>query len=268
MIELFTETGSAPEFIDELKVWLLKNRQTNAWHNTKATSEAIYSLLLNGTSWIENTPKLAITIGDKTISKEEFAKRSEPGTGYFKTTWTGNQITNNMGKVTIERTGEGISWGGLFWQYFEQIDKVSPASTSLSVKKELFIEKFTPAGLVMNPVNGQSKLKVGDRLVVRLTLNTDRQLEYVALKDNRPACTEPVNVLSEYRYQSGIGFYQETRDVATNFYFDYMQAGTYSLEYRINVTHNGDFSVGLVNIQCLYAPEFSAHSEGKRLRVE
>ena len=92
-------------------------------------------------------------------------------------------------------------------------------------------------------------------------------MEYVHLKDMRAAGFEPINVISQYKYQGGIGYYESTRDAATNFFISYLPKGTYVFEYPLRVSHSGDFSNGITTIQCMYAPEFGSHSEGIRVKV-
>ena len=123
--------------------------------------------------------------------------------------------------------------------------------------KKLFVEKNTDRGPVLTPINEGDAVKVGDKIKVRIELRVDRDMEYVHMKDMRASCLEPVNVLSSYKWQGGLGYYETTKDASTNFFFDYLRKGTYVFEYALFVTHTGNFSNGITNIQCMYAPEFS-----------
>jgi uncharacterized protein YfaS (alpha-2-macroglobulin family) len=156
----------------------------------------------------------------------------------------------------------------LYWQYFEQLDKITPAQTPLSISKKLFCEVNTPTGPVIEPITENTIVKTGDKIVVRVELRSDRDMEYIHLKDMRASAFEPVNVLSGYRYQDGLGYYESTRDASTNFFISYLPKGTYVFEYKLVATQKGDFSNGITSVQCMYAPEFSAHSEGVRVMVE
>ncbi len=165
---------------------------------------------------------------------------------------------------------EGASWGAIYWQYFENLDKISFAETPLKLSKKLFIEKNTDRGPVLTPLSpgeGQAEVKVGDKIKVRIEVRVDRDMEYVHMKDMRASCMEPTNVVSQYKYQGGLGYYETTKDVSTNFFFGYLNKGTYVFEYPMFVTHSGNFSNGITTIQCMYAPEFTAHSEGVRVNV-
>jgi uncharacterized protein YfaS (alpha-2-macroglobulin family) len=138
----------------------------------------------------------------------------------------------------------------------------------LKLSKKLFIEKNTDNGPVLIPVNDGDTLHIGDKIKVRIELRVDRDMEYVHMKDMRASCMEPTNVISQYKYQDGLGYYESTKDVSTNFFFGYLNKGTYVFEYPMFVTHAGNFSNGITTIQCMYAPEFTAHSEGVRVDVE
>lgn len=173
-----------------------------------------------------------------------------------------------MGNISLTKPDDGIAWGAMYWQYFEDMDKITPHATPLSLQKQLYVERISPAGTVLEKVNDKDILKVGDKVTVRIELRVDRDLEYVHMQDMRASALEPVNVLSGYKYRGGLGYYESTRDAATNFFFDYLRKGTYVFEYPLIATQTGNFSNGISTIQCMYAPEFSAHSKGIRLVVE
>jgi hypothetical protein len=276
LIEAFQEAGKDNKTVDDLRTWLLKNKQTNNWKTTKATAEACYALLLQSKNWLDNEPTVTIILGNTVISSTE--NKHEAGTGYFKKTIEGSKVQPAMGNitVTIENTAPQLtnkpinqsSWGGLYWQYFEDLDKITSATTPLKLAKKLFVEKNTDRGPVLTPVNDGDVLKVGDKIKVRVELRVDRDMEYVHMKDMRASALEPVNVLSQYKWQGGLGYYESTKDASTNFFFSYLRKGTYVFEYPLFVTHTGNFSNGITTIQCMYAPEFASHSEGVRISVE
>jgi hypothetical protein len=192
---------------------------------------------------------------------------AEAGTGYVKTSWTGKEIVPDMGFVKVKNNNNIAAWGSLYWQYFENLDKITPAETPLSLKKRFIIEKPAGTGPVIHPPEGKRKLKIGDRIKVRIELRVNQDMEYVHMKNMRASCLEPEDVISGYRWQDGVGYYRSTKDASTNFFFDYLAKGTYVFEYRLQVTHDGDFSSGITSIQCMYAPEFAAHSQAVRIAV-
>jgi hypothetical protein len=275
LIEVFKEVAMNEDEVDELKVWLIKNKQTQHWATTKATADACYALLLNGSYWLSSNPEVTISLGDKKINSS--TQEKEAGTGYFKTSFAGEEIDPSMGDIKVSvhspagTPGSGVhatTWGGVYWQYFEDLDKITSAETPLKLKKQLFIQRNGDKGPVLVPISANETLKVGDKVQVRIELRVDRAMEYVHMKDMRGACFEPVNVLSRYKYQGGLGYYESTKDACTNFFFNWLQKGTYVFEYPLFVTNKGDYSNGVATIQCMYAPEFSSHSEGIRVSVK
>jgi uncharacterized protein YfaS (alpha-2-macroglobulin family) len=268
LIECFDEVANDTKSVEELKIWLLKQKQTQDWKTTKATAEACYALLLRGTDLLVSSELVDISLGGQKIDPTTMDNvKVEAGTGYFKAAWSGADIKPEMGNVTLTKHDEGVAWGALYWQYFEQLDKITPAQTPLKLEKKLFVVRQSPTGPVLEPITEATVLKVGDKLKVRIELRVDRAMEYVHMKDMRASGFEPVNVISQYKYQGGLGYYESTRDAATNFFISYMPKGTYVFEYPMFVTHKGDFSNGVTSIECMYAPEFSAHSEGIRVKV-
>lgn len=268
-IEAFDEVTNDQKTVDNLKVWLIKNKQTNNWKTTKATAEAAFALLLKGSDWLKNEQLVEITVGSQKINPNNLSNtKTEAGTGYFKTAWSGNEITSDMAKITLNKKDEGVSWGAVYWQYFEQLDKITTANTPLKIKKQLFLQQNTKNGPKLSNLAENEILKVGDLLKVRIEIRADRDMEYVHLKDMRASGFEPVNVLSQYKYQDGLGYYESTKDAATNFFIDFLPKGTYVFEYPLRVAQKGSFSNGICTMQCMYAPEFSAHSEGIKLQVK
>ena len=268
MIEAFDEIAKDTKVVDDLKTWLIKSKQTQSWGTTRATTEAVYALLLRGSDWLGTEPDVEISLGAiKLDPKMDPQLHAEAGTGYFKKTYTGTDIQPSLGKIKIVKKDAGVSWGAVYWQYFEQLDKITPHETPLMLTKKLFFEKATASGPVIVPITENSRLKPGDKVKIRMELKVDRDMEYVHLKDMRAAGFEPLNVLSGYHYQDGLGYYQSTRDASTNFFISYLPKGTYVFEYPVVVSHYGDFSNGISSIQCMYAPEFTSHSEGIRVKV-
>ncbi|MEO6541682.1 MAG: alpha-2-macroglobulin, partial [Ferruginibacter sp.] len=281
MIEAFMDIDKNMVTVDDLKTWLLKQKQTQNWRTTKATAEACYALLLspptpqggnNAGSWLNEEKDVTITLGNTTINSTD--ENTEAGTGYFKKRIEGDKVNPGMGNITVSiksadsKSPPSGGWGAVYWQYFEDLDKITSAETPLKLVKKLFIEKNSDKGPVLVALADGARLKVGDKVKVRIELKVDRDMEYVHMKDMRAACMEPTNVLSEYKYQGGLGYYESTKDASTNFFFGWLARGSYVFEYPMFVTHAGNFSNGITTIQCMYAPEFTSHSEGIRVTVE
>jgi len=266
LIELFAEAGKTKE-TEEMKIWLLRNKQTNNWKTTKATAQACYALLLRGENWLQPQGKTMLFLGDKNVYDLKPDLKADAGTGYFKTSWQEEQIKPELGQLEVKNQSNVISWGALYWQYLEKLDKISGAKNSIGLERKYFIRSRNNSGEVLTAVDQTHQPKVGDLLKIVVYLKADRDFEYVHLKDMRPAGTEPVDVLSGYKYQDGLYYYQVTRDVATNFFISYLPKGNYVFEYGLRVAQPGSFSTGISSVQSMYAPEFGAHSEGRRLEL-
>ncbi|MDR2929152.1 MAG: hypothetical protein LBV41_13290 [Cytophagaceae bacterium] len=270
LIEVFDEVAADMRSVEEMKIWLLRNKQTADWRTTKATAEACFALLMTGSNLLDESALLEVSIGGKPLAKAATEKiAAEAGTGYVKTSWNGSDIRKNMSELVVKNPNRaGIAWGALYWQYFEQLDRITSAETSLRMGKQLFIKRNTERGPVLVPLSGNGDmLSVGDLVTVRMELRADRDYEYVHLKDMRASAFEPVTTLSGYHCQDGLWYYQSVKDAAVNFFIPLLRKGVYVFEYELRVTHRGEFSNGITTFQCMYAPEYSAHSEGVRVRV-
>jgi uncharacterized protein YfaS (alpha-2-macroglobulin family) len=269
MIEVFDEVAKDQKSVDDLKVWLLKQKQTQDWKTTRATVEACYALLRRGSDFLASSQLVEIKVGDELIDPTKRPDvKVEAGTGYFKTSWSGSDITSKMGKITVTKKDDGVAWGAVYWQYFEQLDKITPAETPLKINKKLFLQQNTDRGPVITPIVENTPLVLGDLIKVRIEIRVDRDMEYVHLKDMRAAAFEPVSTLSTYKYQDGLYYYESPRDLAMNFFMGSLRKGTYVFEYPLRVSQKGDFSNGITTMQCMYAPEFSSHSEGVRVKIK
>ncbi|WP_434037704.1 alpha-2-macroglobulin family protein [Formosa sp. 4Alg 33] len=269
LIEAFSEIEKDTKTIDNLTKWLLKNKQTNRWSTTKSTTDAVYAILLKGSDWLSVSESVDITVSGQPIPEDKLKNtKVEAGTGYFKTTWTAEEITPELAEVTLTKKDKGMAWGSMYWQYFEDLDAITSAETPLQLTKKLFIKSNTDTGEVLSNVTSETTLKVGDLIRVRITLKTDRDMEFLHMKDMRASGVEPVDVISKYKWQDGLGYYQSTKDAATHFFFDNIQKGVYVFEYDLRVNNVGTMSNGITTIQSMYTPEFSSHSEGVRISVK
>ena len=263
MIEAFDEIVDDQAAVEGCRDWLLKQKQTQNWRTTKATADAVYALLLRGTDRLASDALVAVELGGRLIEPEAV----EAGTGFYQQRFAGPEVEPEMGAVTLRKVDEGLAWGSLHWQYLEDINAITPhTDTPLTLDKTLHVRRHTDRGPVLHPVAGP--VAVGDELIARIVLRTDRDMEYVHLKDHRGSGTEPVNVLSRYRYQDGLRYYETTRDTASHFFIDYLPKGTYVFEYAVRVQHRGRYPSGTAHIQSMYAPEFNSHSGSVMLEVE
>ena len=269
MVEVFEELSENKKILDGVRLWLIKNKQTNSWGSTKATADACYALLMNGTEWVVTNDDVKVIIAGKEINTQKLkGTQIESRIGYIKTSWLPSEIIPEMGIVKIEKETQGVAFGALYWQYLEELDKITSAETPLKVHKSFFVEKQTAKGLVLEPIIDETVLTLGDRVIVKIILQVDRSMSYVEIKDVRSSALEPENVISTYKYRGGLSYYESTKDASTHFFVAKLPKGTFVFEYPLRVTHKGSFSNGVASVQCMYAPEFLSHSESSRLMVK
>ena len=240
--------------IDEMKRWLLKQKQTQTWETLIATADAVYALMATGASdLLANTGGVEITLG-----KEVIRTSADDAIGYIKKTMSGDVM--NIKKIRVDKEGAGMGWGAVYAQYLESMDQISGQGNGLSVSRQLY--KGDEA------LNESAPLKVGDKITVRLTIKADRDMDFVQIKDDRAACMEPLQAVSGFRWSNGLGYYQATKDASTQFFIDQMRKGTYVIEYQVYVNRTGEYQTGIATVQSAYAPEFGGHTGGYRVMVE
>ena len=240
--------------IDEMKRWLLKQKQTQTWETPIATADAVYALMATGASdLLTNTGGVEITLG-----KEVIRTPADDAIGYIKKTVSGDVM--NIKKVRVDKEGAGMGWGAVYAQYLESMDQIGEQGNGLSVSRQLY--KGDEA------LNESVPLKVGDKITVRLTVKADRDMDFVQIKDDRAACMEPLQAVSGFRWGNGLGYYQATKDASTQFFIDQMRKGTYVIEYQVYVNRTGEYQAGIATVQSAYAPEFGGHTGGYRVMVE
>jgi len=245
VMEAFREISPNKQILNDMMISLLNNKRTNMWENPMMTVDAVYAILnVNGQQSTVNS------------LQSEFVQRY----------WNAEEL-KNFKNLTLENKNDNIAWGGLFRQYFVSIDEVRKHESPLNVERELFVERNDENGSYLVPIK-ETELKVGDKVVVNLTIEASQDMEFVFLKDLRAACLEPTEQMSRYSYSDGMLYYQSNSDTYMGFYFDRLPKGKNRVSYSMYVTKEGDFSNGYALIQCLYAPEFSGYSEGMRIKVE
>ena len=269
VMEAFAEFEGNEALIDEMKIWLLKQKQTHAWSNNVATADAIYALLCTGSDLLQNQGDVRISIGNEVIETLAPAKTIVPDLGYVKQSFSDNKKVLDAREAVVEKRDAGIAWGAVYAQYLSPMTDVSQQGAELNVDRKFYVERTDTNGRKsLIQVGDKATLKVGDMIVSRITISLDRSMDFVQLKDRLASCFEPLNVLSGYRWNQGIGYYVENEDAATNFFFDALGKGVYVLESRYRISRAGTYQVGLASMQCAYAPEYVSHSSGMTIVVE
>lgn len=263
VMEALREAGGNDALVEEMKLWLLKQKQTTSWDSPVATADAVYALLCQGSNLLESKGDVRITLGDKVLETFSPAKTTVPGLGYVKEVFAQGSPEVKAKSVTVEKRDAGIAWGAVYAQFLSPISDVKQQGGALNIEKKLFVERISADGQKsLQPLTEVAQLFVGDKIVSRLTVRLDRAMDFVQLKDQRGACFEPENSLSGYRWNNGVGYYAEVEDAGTNFFFDHLGKGVYVLEHSYRVARGGTYETGLATVQCAYAPEYASHSAG------
>lgn len=264
IMNAFTEITQDTVALDKMKTWLLQQKQTQNWGNIPSTVDAIYALVRTGSNWTKNLNATQIKWGEKWLPENENNKI----TGYMQYSRQGQEINKSLGSITIKSNNKQPSIGAIYWQYFDDFKNIKNSSTpGLSIEKQLFVEKITPEGSEYVPLN-TTLLHTGDKISIRLVVKVNRDLEFVCLSDQRAACFEPVEQLSQYKCNEQVCYYQETKDASTNLFFDYLPKGTYVFNYNVRADRPGIYNNGISTIQCLYAPQMVANTAGGMITVK
>jgi hypothetical protein len=273
MIEAFDEVAGDRDAVEALKVWLLSQKRTSQWSGNRATADAVGALLGRGEDLLASQELVTVTVGGDRVQPNAV----EAGTGFFEERFTRREILPAMGEIVVTKQDKGVAFGGVHWQYLDDIANVPAAGREeLSIEKQLFVKRMTKAGPELVPVvdaptakdGAATQVEVGDELVVRLVVKNDRDYEFLELKDHRPSLSEPVDVLSGWRWGDGVGWYVAVRDASTQLFFERLPRGTHVFEYSLRAAHRGTASSGFATIQSRYAPEFSAHSASIPVEVK
>ena len=261
LIEAFTLIADDQSAVREMKKWLLTQKQTNKWNSDIATVHAVYALLLQGEEMPDTNNDIEIRTGNTTVVSADDVK--EPGTGYIKKVWHGKEVKPDFGNIEVSSAKDNFSWGAMHWQYYAPYSEITSAGNGITISRKLFKKEISDQGPELVQINEDAAVKNGDKIVVRMEVTTDRDYSFVHLKDNRTAAFEPVEMNSGYRYNDGAGYYFSVRDASVNYFFDYLPKGSYVFEYELFRVRKGSYTGGLSTIQCVYAPEFNAHSSGE-----
>lgn len=267
MIESFLQIASDQESANACAQWLIMQKEVQRWPTRAATVDAVYALLL-GKSVASLSPQVAdleMRLGGESVQASDV----EAGSGYFSIRATGRSVRPEMGDIVVTNFGHAVATAAVHWQYVAPMDALKGSATNLPITltRALFVERAGPRKSVLRPLtNGM--VRVGDTLVTRIQVRIDRDMEFIHLKDARGAVLEPVDVLSSYKWQDGVGYFQSTRDTATHFFFDRLPRGTYVFEYRSRAFQQGRCAGGFATIECLYAPRYRAFTRATSIQVK
>ena len=258
-LKALNKANPGDPMIDDVRHWLLLAKETQCWGGATKACDAINALLTTGKNWTAAVRKAPqIKVGNVKID-------TDAATPYFGYIRRSIDMKRNDGSISIRRDKGCPVWGAVYCQYNAPADSVkSHANADIRIEKQFYV--YNSAN-TLRP-DATTKFAVGDRIQVRLTIRSERDLDFVALTDNRGACFEPADQLSVYEWQDGTGSYRETRDSATNIFFSHISKGTYVITYDVYANNAGTYTSGIASLQCQYAPALTSHSAGATLTVE
>ena len=239
-------TPNDQQTLNEMRRWLLQEKRTQAWDTPLNSVDAVYAFLSGSANTLATqTPQSVLKLDNTAMN----LPKATAGIGYVKTT----QPYNGEKTFTAEKTSEGTSWGAVYAQFIQPTSDVKDQASDVSVRREV----LTTDG------KHPSTLKVGDRVKVRLTIESKRDLDFVQLQDKRAACMEPVNLLSGYMG----GYYVTPRDNVANYYFDRLAKGKHVVETEYYIDRAGQYETGTCIVQCAYAPEYRGATKSQTVKV-
>lgn len=267
-MEALQRVGGEEELIEQMKVWLLLQKQTRSWNQQVASVDAVYALLMQGRheSW-QQRGRVRLTLGKEQI--DTFSSEALDGVATIQRSFGEGDVALNSRKLHVEKLDEGMAWGALYAHSLVPIEEVKAYGQGLQVEKQLYVERIDAVGhnRLERIIEGVTRVAVGDKVVARLVLHTDRSMDFVQLKDQRGACFEPLTVYSGYRWNRGLGYYLDVKDASATYFFDHLSKGVHVLEHAYRVVRAGSYEAGMASIQCAYAPEFAAHSATQRVVI-
>ncbi len=267
VMEALEAIGGSSDTVEEMKLWLLKQKQTQQWNSPVTTADAVFALLMKGINLLDNQGDVRIVIANEVLETVAPSKTTVPGLGYIKRSFTQKSVVDAR-KIEVEKRNPGIAWGAVYAEFESPISDVKQQRGELNVEKQLYVERMVNNVPQLQPITAKTVLQVGDKVVSRLSIRVDRPMDFVQLKDQRGACFEPIGSISGYRWNNGLGYYVDIKDASTNFFFDHLGKGVYVLEYSYRVSRAGTYETGLATMQCAYAPEYASHSASMTVAVK
>lgn len=261
ILEAFESINGASAETNRMRQWLLRQKQVQDWGSVPSTVDAIHALLSRGNNLTARQEEAEIKIGQEILRTND----ARSPLGYIQVSYDAPETIRNMHEVEIRKQSDSPTWGGVFVQSFQRLDKISKHKTDLSVDKKLYVEN---AKGELEAIAGKHPLKTGDKVIVRLVLSLERDMGYLHVQDLHAACFEPAKQLSGNRQTAGVPYYQEAKDASMNFFFEYLPRGTYTLDYPLWVNQEGSYQDGIATFQSIYAPVYNAYSKAGRVEVK
>ncbi len=266
-LRVLTELAPRDPRREGLVQWLLLDKKLGHWKSTRATAEVIYALVhyLAAEGQLGVREEARVAVGPLA---RNFAFEPDRYTGKkAQLVVPGAQVDPKaMSSVVVEKSTPGMLFASATWHFSTERPPAEDRGGLLQVSRTYFRRMASEKGAQLQPLAEGAALAPGDEVEVHLSLRAKHEIDYVHLRDPRAAGLEPISTTSGFKWNLGLGYYEEIRDSASNFFFEQLPAGEYTFSYRLRVAMAGTFKLGPATVQSMYAPELTAYSTGATLK--
>lgn len=260
------------EILDEMRQWLIAQKQAQAWTSSINTADAVFELLSDNQSILNKQQPLEIFLDGEAVQDS-----TNSPLNYLKRCYNEDELKKLPKEIRVVKKEKGFAYGAVYAQYTETLTNITTSTkesstdagitTPLAIERQLLVKRIIDGQEKWEKVTDDTPLKIGDQLTVRLVITTDREMTFVQIKDGRPACCEPTNEAQHIYFTDGFCYQQVIKDASTLFFIDRLPKGTHIIEHRMHIDRSGTYQAGLATIQSAYAPEFTSHSKGLTIEV-
>lgn len=248
--------------MEDLKLWLIRQKQAGQWGNPIATADAVYAILMYGENLIGQRADLKIKIDDYIL---KLSKDRMKGTEYLKESFTQDEMVNAR-SISVEKKNQGIAWGAVYARYELPVGKMKKQSANgMSLDRMLYVERMIAGKTILEEIVEETPLAIGDKVISQLTFSLDRPMNFVQLRDERGGCFEPTETRPGYKREGQLAYYMDVKDDASHFFFDYLDKGVYVIRHSYQVSHTGIYTTGSACIQNAYAPNLAAQTGAEKI---
>lgn len=256
IIQAFAAMDASAAELDAMRQWICVRSQAIDDLGAYNPDYVIAATMLTGSCWTDVAASDCVSVDGRAIELDKVDSAS----GYFA-----RAIDSRSPRTVLSIRPNGVTPS-----YGSVITISSRAATSVKARpgKDVSIEKRFLVKGDDGKWRSSESFRLGQRVKVQLTLKVKRDLQYVAITDERAAALEPVDQLPGNIFENGLYFYRENRDASTAIFIDRLPRGTYQLSYEMTANNSGSFSSGIATLQSQYAPEITAHSGGTLIGVD
>jgi alpha-2-macroglobulin len=269
---LLAVSPADPRAGDALR-WLAAQRRGDHWGSTRATAPVAIALA----DWMLAHPaearpdyRLAAEWNGAPLLERAFGTDDLFGRGE-RVRINGARLRPGANRLVLRRSGVGTA----YWSWAAQALVASPGpatdTTRLAVTREYLHAERTadrrgrPRWLATAPAPGAG-LRVGEAVLVRLTLHAPAALDHVMIEDPRPAGFE-VDALTPEGTEHPWDLHAEARDTRAVFFLGDLPAGDTVIEYLVRPELAGRLVALPTTASGMYEPELEVRGPEQVLEV-